>query len=69
MVFYKQNDTSVITLAFVDVKVKYIAASCYKWEKKDFGDQMLPVTKSFFSRSGWEPVTNLITSKHGVWLN
>lgn len=30
MVFYKQNNTPVITLAFVDVKVKYIAASCYK---------------------------------------
>lgn len=36
MEFYKQNNASVITLAFVDVKVKYIAASCVINEKKRF---------------------------------
>lgn len=38
--------------------------------KKDFEDQMLPMTKSLFSRCVWGPVTVLMTSKHMLfgWL-
>lgn len=51
---------SVIQLAFVDVKVKYVGVTCLMW-RKDLEDQMLPVTKSIIS---WDPITDSVTSKH-----